>query len=125
MSISPEKREVLAAAAQAAAEATIKKWFKMPENDKDIIRQKWKTINFITEIKIMKMNDDFIFTATGERIEKTQTSKSANPLLQDKVLELKSQGLSYRKIEDVLKETDLKIGKSAIAEIINKASKTK
>ena len=60
MSISPEKREVLAAAAQAAAEATIKKWFKMPENDKDIIRRKWKTINFITEIKIMKMNDDFI-----------------------------------------------------------------
>ena len=58
MSISHEKREVLAAAAQAAA--TMKKWFNMPDNDKDIIRRKWKTINFITEIKIMKMNDDFI-----------------------------------------------------------------
>ena len=53
-------------------------------------------------------------------MKKTQTSKTANPLVKDKVLELKSQGLSYRKIEDALKVTDLKIGKSVIAEMVKK-----
>lgn len=74
---------------------------------------------------VIEMNENLIFEATGQRSEKIQTSKSANPLLKDKVLDLKSQGLSYRKIEDALKGTDLKIGKSSIAEIISKASKTK
>lgn len=99
--------------------------FKPNHKDLWVLKANFLDATQKTKSHVIEMNENLIFKATGQRSEKTQTSKSANPLLTDKVLELKSQGLSCRKIEDALKGTDLKIGKSAIAEIVSKASKTK
>lgn len=99
--------------------------FKSNHKDLWVLKANFLDASFKTKSHEIKMNNDLIFTATGERSEKTQTSKSANPLLKDKVLELKSQGLSYRKIEDALKGTDLEIGKSAIAELVKKNTSSK
>lgn len=78
-----------------------------------------------TKSHVLEMNDTMIFKATGERNDKLKTSKSSDDKTIGKVMELNKEGLSVRKIEEALKDTEFKLGKSSIAEIISKASKTK
>lgn len=73
---------------------------------------------------VLEMDENLLFNNTGEMADKVQNSKSSNPLLKEEVLKLASEGLSVRKIEEILKGTDFKISKSAIAEIIKKHKKS-
>ena len=66
------------------------------------------------------MNNDLIFKETGERNSKVQNTKKDNVAIVKKVLELNSKGLSVRQIEAELKNTEFKVSKSVIAEIVNK-----
>ncbi len=66
------------------------------------------------------MNDDLIFKETGERNSKVQNTKKDNVAIVKKVLELNTKGLSVRQIEAELKNTEFKVSKSVIAEIVNK-----
>jgi len=79
----------------------------------NFLESKFKTKSFVLEI-----NNDLIFKLTGERSNKLLNIKSNNPLLKEKIIELKSKGLSIRKIESELKNTEFQISKSSIAEIL-------
>lgn len=68
-------------------------------------------------------SSDLMFTNTGRRGSKQKNANSNNTALITKVMKLHKQGLSSRKIEDELKNTDYKISKSAAAEIIKKNKK--
>lgn len=78
-----------------------------------------------TKSYVLEVNDDMIFSSNGDRSGKGQSFKSNNPQMKDKVLELHAQGLSLRKIEDALKDTDFKTSKSAIGEMIKHNSTSK
>ncbi len=67
---------------------------------------------------LLEVNDNMVFSSTGDRSGKIQNSKSNNPLLKEKVLELQALGFTIRKIEDTLKNTEFKISKSSIGEIV-------
>lgn len=78
-----------------------------------------------TKSYVLEVNENMIFSSTGERTSNNQNSKSSNPKILEKVLELHAQGLTIRKIEETLKNTEFKISKSSIGEMISKVSKTK
>lgn len=67
---------------------------------------------------VLVMDENMMFTNTGEKSDKNYSAKINNPLLTDKVLDLSKKGHSVRKIEELLKDTEFKISKSAAAEII-------
>ena len=69
---------------------------------------------------VLVMDENLIFNNTGEKSDKNQIAKTNNPLLTNKVLSLSKEGHSVRKIEEMLKDTELKISKSAVAEIVKK-----
>lgn len=74
---------------------------------------------------IMHMNDSLIFENTGKMDTKSPIYKESDPELVKKITEYREAGLSCRKIEDVLKDTKYKTGKSTIAKIASKISKPK
>ncbi|MDP3314374.1 AAA family ATPase [Lutibacter sp.] len=69
---------------------------------------------------ILDFNKDFIFNNTGRRGSKAINAKSNNTELVEKVISLNKEGVSYRKIEAELKNTEFQVSKSVIAEIIKK-----
>ncbi|MGV1011351.1 MAG: AAA family ATPase [Flavobacterium sp.] len=79
----------------------------------NFLETKFKSKSFVLEI-----NNNLIFKLTGERSNKGLNAKSTNPLLKEKIIGLKSKGLSIRKIEEELKNTEFQISKSSIAEIL-------
>jgi RecA-family ATPase len=74
---------------------------------------------------IMNMNDSLIFENTGETDTKLPILKESDPELVKKITEYREAGLSCRKIEDALKDTKYKTGKSTIAKIASKIPKPK
>lgn len=72
---------------------------------------------------IMAMNDSLIFENTGEKDTKSPIYKKSDPELVEKITEFRVAGLSCRKIEDALKDTKHKTGKSTIAKILNEIDK--
>nr|WP_315167528.1 AAA family ATPase [uncultured Flavobacterium sp.] len=72
---------------------------------------------------IMEMNDSLIFENTGEKDTKSPIYKKSDPELVEKITEFRVAGLSCRKIEDALKDTKHKTGKSTIAKILNEIDK--
>ena len=75
----------------------------------------------------LNFNSELIFENTGElrykEGNKTSIAKIDNKELHNKILELDKKGLSYRKIEEELKDTKFKVSKSVIGEIIKKNKK--
>lgn len=71
----------------------------------------------------LEFSKDLTFSNTGIRGSRQVMAKSNNTLLVKKIMELKKQGLSSRKIEEQLKDTEFKTSKSQIAEIIKKNKK--
>jgi RecA-family ATPase len=71
-----------------------------------------------TKSYVLEVNDNMIFSSNGDRSGKGQSFKSNNPEIKAKVVELYEQGLTYRKIEEALKDTEFKTSKSAIGEMI-------
>jgi predicted nucleic acid-binding protein len=67
---------------------------------------------------VIEINDDLIFKSTGARSINALNSKTTNPILKEKILKLNSEGLSLRQIENELKNTELQISKSSIAEVL-------
>jgi hypothetical protein len=67
---------------------------------------------------VIEINDDLIFKSTGSRSINALNSKTTNPILKEKILKLKGEGLSLRQIENELKNTELQISKSSIAEVL-------
>lgn len=90
------------------------------ENCKDlwVLKANFLDNSFKTKSYVLEMNEDLIFKETGERNGKVQNIKKDNTTIINKVLELKNKGLSVRKIEAELKETEFKVSKSVIAEIV-------
>jgi RecA-family ATPase len=95
-----------------------------PNQHKQNLKDLWVLkANFLdsshkTKSYTLEVNDSMVFSSTGERSGKGQSFKSNNPQMMDKILELHAQGLSLRKIEDALKDTEFKTSKSAIGEMI-------
>lgn len=69
---------------------------------------------------VLDFNEDLIFNNTGRRGSKQVSAKSNNTELIEKVIALHKEGMSYRKIEEELKNSKFKVSKSVIAEIIKK-----
>jgi len=95
-----------------------------PNQHKQNLKDLWVLkANFLdsshkTKSYTLEVNDSMVFSSTGERSGKGPSFKSNNPQMIDKVLELHAQGLSLRKIEEALKDTEFKTSKSAIGEMI-------
>ncbi|RVT74440.1 hypothetical protein EOD40_13090 [Flavobacterium sufflavum] len=102
-----------------------------PNSYKDNYKDLWVLkANFLdsshkSKSYVLEMNKDLIFKETGERNSKVQNVKKDNAAIIDKVLELKSKGLSVRQIEAELKNTEFKVSKSVVGEIIKDNSKKK
>lgn len=94
------------------------------ENYKDlwVLKANFLDSSFKKKSYVLEMNEDLIFKETGERNNKGQNFKKDNTAIVNKVIELKNKGLSVRKIEAELKNTEFKVSKSVIAELINKKS---
>ena len=90
------------------------------QNQKDlwVLKANFLDSSHKTKSYTLEVNDSMVFSSTGERSTKGQSFKSNNPQMMDKVLELHAQGLSLRKIEDALKDTEFKTSKSALGEMI-------
>jgi hypothetical protein len=71
---------------------------------------------------VLSLDENMFFTNTGLRNSKYSESKSNNPDLIKKVLELYKEGLSTRKIETELKGSEFEIGKSTVNSIIKNNS---
>ena len=67
---------------------------------------------------ILEFTDNLIFKNTGIRGGKKVGSKSSNSDMNNKVMELREKGLSLRKIEEELKDTEYKVSKSTVGLII-------
>jgi RecA-family ATPase len=95
-----------------------------PNQHKQNLKDLWVLkANFLdsshkTKSYTLEVNESMVFSSTGERSGKGPSFKSNNPQMMDRVLELHAQGLSLRKIEDALKDTEFKTSKSAIGEMI-------
>jgi RecA-family ATPase len=95
-----------------------------PNQHKQNLKDLWVLkANFLdsshkTKSYTLEVNESMVFSSTGERSGKGPSFKSSNPQMMDKVLKLHAQGLSLRKIEDALKDTEFKTSKSAIGEMI-------
>lgn len=94
------------------------------ENCKDlwVLKANFLDSSFKKKSYVLEMNEDLIFKETGERNSKGQIFKKDNTAIVDKVLDLKNKGLSVRQIEAELKDTEFKVSKSVVGEIINKNS---
>lgn len=90
------------------------------QNQKDlwVLKANFLDSSHKTKSYVLEVNDNMIFSSNGDRSGKGQSFKSNNPQMIDKVLELHTQGLSLRKIEEALKDTEFKTSKSAIGEMI-------
>lgn len=95
------------------------------ENCKDlcVLKANFLDSSFKTKSYVLEMNEALLFKETGDRNSKNQNVKKDNSAIVDKVKELSSKGLSVRKIEEELKDTELKVSKSVIGEILKKNSK--
>ena len=67
---------------------------------------------------LLEMDADMTFNNTGKKSDKNQNSKKNNQELIEMVLKLHNEENSVRKIEELLKDTEFKISKSSINEII-------
>jgi len=72
---------------------------------------------------VLDLNEHLVFKNTGLRTNKYSDSKSSNPELIKKILDLNQSGLSVRKIEEKLQGTDFELGKSTINTIIKNNKK--
>lgn len=66
---------------------------------------------------ILKFGEDLIFTNTEKR-GSSQSSKTQNPKIQEKVISLRKQGLPIREIESALKGTEYSLGRTGINKIV-------
>jgi RecA-family ATPase len=95
-----------------------------PNQHKQNLKDLWVLkANFLdsshkTKSYVLEVNDNMIFSSNGDRSGKGKSFKSNNPEIKAKVVELYEQGLTYRKIEEALKDTEFKTSKSAIGEMI-------
>lgn len=98
---------------------------KYKDNYKDlwVLKANFLDSTFKNKSYVLEMTSDLIFKQTGVRNSKIQNSKKENDAIVEKVEELKNKGLSYRKIEAELKNTEFAVSKSAIGEIISKVKK--
>jgi RecA-family ATPase len=92
--------------------------YKQNQKDLWVLKSNFLDSSHKTKSYTLEVNDSMVFSSTGERSGKVQSFKSNNPQMMDKVLELHAQGLSLRKIEDALKDTEFKTSKSALGEMI-------
>lgn len=97
------------------------------ENYKDlwVLKANFLDSSFKKKSYVLEMNEDLIFKETGERNSKGQNFKKDNLAIVDKVLVLKNKGLSVRQIEAELKDTEFKVSKSVVGEIIKENNKKK
>ena len=97
-----------------------------PNNTNDKQKDLWVLKSNFLESKYkrksytLEFGEEFTFSNTGFRGVKQANSKSNNTELVKKILELRKEGLSLRKIEEKLKNTEFQISKSVAAEIIKK-----
>lgn len=87
-----------------------------------VLKANFLDSKFKEKSNVLVMDEDMIFINTGEKSDKNQNSKTNNQQLVNEVLKLSSEGNTVRKIEELLKDTEFKISKSAVAEIIKKKS---
>lgn len=71
---------------------------------------------------VLELNENMFFKNTGIRNSKSSSSKLNNPEIIKRVLDLSKKGLSTRKIESELENTELAISKSAASVIIKNSS---
>ena len=71
----------------------------------------------------LNLTKDMVFSNTGLRGSKNVKAKSNNTEILKKVLELKDEGHSYRKIEELLKGTEFEISKSSAQTLVDKHKK--
>lgn len=97
------------------------------ENCKDlwVLKANFLDSSFKKKSYVLEMNEDLIFKETGERNSKGQNFKKDNLAIVDKVIDLKNKGLSVRQIEAELKDTEFKVSKSVVGEIIKENNKKK
>ena len=97
------------------------------ENYKDlwVLKANFLDSSFKKKSYVLEMNEDLIFKETGERNSKGKKKKKDNLAIVDKVLVLKNKGLSVRQIEAELKDTEFKVSKSVVGEIIKENNKKK
>lgn len=95
------------------------------ENCKDlwVLKANFLDSSFKTKSYVLEMNEALLFKETGERNSKVQNIKKGNTTIINKVLELKNKGLSVRQIEAELKDTEFKVSKSVVGEIIKENNK--
>jgi RecA-family ATPase len=86
----------------------------------NFLEQKYKNSSYI-----MDFNDSLIFENTGKTDTKSTIYKKSDPELVEKITEYREAGLSFRKIEDALKDTKYKTGKSTISKISSEIPKPK
>lgn len=92
--------------------------YKQNQKDLWVLKANFLDSSHKTKSYVLEVNDNMIFSSNGDRSGKGQSFKSNNSQMKDKVLELHAKGFSLRKIEDALKDTEFKISKSAIGEMI-------
>lgn len=92
------------------------------ENQKDlwVLKSNFLEAKYKKHSYILDFNKDLIFTNTTRRGSVAVNAKSNNTALVEKVTKLRNEGLSYRKIEDELKNSEFQVSKTAVGEIIKK-----
>jgi RecA-family ATPase len=83
-----------------------------------VLKSNFLDSNHKTKSYVLEVNDDMVFSSTGDRSGKSQNSKSNNPLIKEKAVELRGNGLTVREIEEALKNTEFETSKSSIGEMI-------
>lgn len=63
---------------------------------------------------------DMIFSNTGKRGSSRSNTKSEDDQIVEKVIQLRKEGLSYRKIEEKLSQDGTPVGRSTVGTIVNK-----
>ena len=97
--------------------------FKNNNVDLWVLKSNFLDSKFKNQSHTLKLNSDLIFENLGLKKVKIFEKKIENNKLTDKVIQLHKQGLSLRKIEEQLKNTEFKVSKSVAGQIIKKSKK--
>ncbi|HEY9170302.1 MAG TPA: AAA family ATPase [Lutibacter sp.] len=124
MQISPTKDSIIGSQGFEAKMRVVLEIRPNFNNDKQkdlwVLKSNFLESKYKNHSYVLDFNEDLIFNNTGRRGSKQISAKSNNTELIEKVVALHKEGMSYRKIEEELKNSEFKVSKSVIAEIIKK-----
>lgn len=85
-----------------------------------VLKSNFLESKYKVESNILELDSNLTFKNTNLKSKKTSGNKSSNPELIKKIMELHNSNKSTRKIEEILKGTELEAGKTTINNIINR-----